>query len=153
MVAGTGIEPACVAYETTEEPLLNPASIWSGRRDFNPGSPVPETGALNTRPLPVTLVGMGGFEPPPPCPQDRWAPITPHPENLERRAEIESASSAWKAEAHPIYQRRVERSAGIEPAPRHWQCRILPLNYDRQSWWMRGKSNPHSWFAGPMCSR
>ena len=27
MVAGTGIEPACVAYETTEEPLLNPASI------------------------------------------------------------------------------------------------------------------------------
>ena len=35
MVAGTGIEPACVAYETTEEPLLNPASIWSGRPDFN----------------------------------------------------------------------------------------------------------------------
>ncbi len=51
--------------------------------------------------------------------------------NLERRAEIESASSAWKAEAHPIYQRRVERSAGIEPASRHWQCRILPLNHDR----------------------
>lgn len=49
MVAGTGIEPAYVAYETTEEPLLNPASIWSGRRDFNPRPPVPETGALSTR--------------------------------------------------------------------------------------------------------
>ena len=55
MVAGTGIEPACVAYETTEEPLLNPASNWSGRRDFNPRSPVPETGALSTRPLPENL--------------------------------------------------------------------------------------------------
>ena len=74
-------------------------------------------------------------------------------ETLERRAEIESASSAWKAEAHPIYQRRVERSAGIEPAPRHWQCRILPLNHDRQTWWTRGKSNPHFRFAGPECSR
>ena len=63
---GTGIEPACVAYETTEEPLLNPASTWSGRRDFNPRSPVPETGALSTRPLPVILVGMRGFEPPSP---------------------------------------------------------------------------------------
>ena len=153
MVAGAGIEPACVAYETTEEPLLNPAAIWSGRRDFNPRSPVPETGALSTRPLPVKLVGMRGFEPPPPCPQDRWAPITLHPENLERRAEIESASSAWKAEAHPIYQRRVERSAGIEPAPRHWQCRILPLNHDRPIWWTRGKSNPHFRFAEPECSR
>ena len=77
MVAGTGIEPACVAYETTEEPLLNPASIWSGRRDFNPRSPVPETGALSTRPLPVNLVGMGGFEPPPPRPQCRWASSYP----------------------------------------------------------------------------
>ena len=66
MVAGTGIEPACVAYETTEEPLLNPASIWSGSRDSNPGSRVPETRALATRPLPVILVGIEGFEPPPP---------------------------------------------------------------------------------------
>ena len=67
MVAGAGIEPACVAYETTEGPLLNPASIWSGSRDSNPGSRVPETRALATRPLPENLVGMGGFEPPPPC--------------------------------------------------------------------------------------
>ena len=148
MVAGTGIEPACVAYETTEEPLLNPAAIWSGRRDFNPRSPVPETGALSTRPLPEKLVGMRGFEPPPPCPQDRWAPVTLHPEKLERRAEIESASSAWKAEAHPIYQRRVERSAGIEPAPRHWQCRILPLNHDRSIWWRRRGMIPRCQFAG-----
>jgi hypothetical protein len=81
MVAGTGIEPACVAYETTEEPLLNPASIWSGRRDFNPRSPVPETGALSPRPLPVKLVGMRGFEPPPPCPQSRWASSYPTSRN------------------------------------------------------------------------
>ena len=79
----------------------------SGREgQISTRSPVPETGALSTRPLPVKLVGMRGFEPPPPCPQDRWAPVTLHPENLER-------------------------SAGIEPAPRHWQCRILPLNHDR----------------------
>ena len=123
MVAGTGIEPACVAYETTEEPLLNPAAIWSGRRDFNPRSPVPETGALSTRPLPEKLVGMRGFEPPPPCPQDRWAPVTLHPENLER-------------------------SAGIEPAPRHWQCRILPLNHDRSIWWRRRGMIPRCQFAG-----
>ena len=109
MVAGTGIEPACVAYETTEEPLLNPASIWSGRRDFNPRSPVPETGALSTRPLPVNLVGMRGFEPPPPCPQDRWAPVTLHPENLERLAGIE-----------PVVESLEDSHSAIELQPRIW---------------------------------
>ena len=155
MVAGTGIEPACVAYETTEEPLLNPASIWSGRRDFNPRSPVPETGALSTRPLPVNLVGMGGFEPPPPCSQSRWAPITLHPENLERLAGIEPVVESLEDSysAIELQPQILERSAGIEPAPRHWQCRILPLNHDRQIWWTRGKSNPHFRFAGPECSR
>src|SRR5208337_1209908 len=155
MVAGAGIEPPFVAYETTEEPLLNPASTWSGRRDFNPRSPVPETGALSTRPLPVKLVGMGGFEPPPPCSQSRWAPITLHPEKLERLAGIEPVVESLEDSysAIELQPRILERSAGIEPAPRQWQCRILPLNHDRQSWWMRGKLNPHSWFAGPMCSR
>ena len=155
MVAGTGIEPACVAYETTEEPLLNPASIWSGRRDFNPRSPVPETGALSTRPLPVKLVGMGGFEPPPPCSQSRWAPITLHPENLERLAGIEPVIESLEDShsAIELQPRILERAAGIEPAPRHWQCRILPLNHDRQTWWTRGKSNPHFRFAGPEFSR
>ena len=108
LVAGTGIEPACVAYETTEEPLLNPASMWSGRRDFNPRSPVPETGALSTRPLPVKLVGMRGFEPPPPCPQDRWAAVTLHPENLERLAGIE-----------PVVESLEDSYSAIELQPRH----------------------------------
>ena len=150
MVAGTGIEPACVAYETTEEPLLNPASIWSGRRDFNPRSPVPETGALSTRPLPVKLVGMRGFEPPPPCPQDRWAPVTLHPENLERLAGIEPVVESLEDSysAIELQPQSLERSAGIEPARRHWQCRILPLNYDRQTWWRRRGMIPRCQFAG-----
>ena len=115
--SGAGIEPACVAYETTEEPLLNPASIWSGRRDFNPRSPVPETGALSTRPLPVNLVGMGGFEPPPPCPQDRWAAITLHPENLERLA-------------------------GIEPVVESLEDSYSAIEHSRESWSGQRESNP-----------
>ena len=132
-----------------------PQSIWSGRRDFNPRSPVPETGALSTRPLPVNLVGMGGFEPPPPCSQSRWAPVTLHPENLERLAGIEPVVESLEDSysAIELQPRNLERSAGIEPAPRHWQCRILPLNHDRSIWWTRGKSNPHFRFAGPECSR
>ena len=122
MVAGTGIEPACVAYETTEEPLLNPASMWSGRRDFNPRSPVPETGAFSTRPLPVNLVGMGGFEPPAPCPQDRWAAVTLHPEILERLAGIE-----------PVVE---EGRGGSRTAPT-----TLPLSYSRETWSDQRESN------------
>jgi hypothetical protein len=150
IVAGAGIEPACVAYETTEEPLLNPASMWSGRRDFNPRSPVPETGALNTRPLPVNLVGMGGFEPPPPCPQDRWAAVTLPPEILERLAGIEPVVESLEDShsATELQPRNLERSAGIEPAPRHWQCRILPLNHDRPIWWRRRGMIPRFQFAG-----
>ena len=150
MVAGTGIEPACVAYETTEEPLLNPVAIWSGRRDFNPRSPVPETGALSSRPLPVKLVGMRGFEPPPPCPQDRWAPVTLHPENWSGWPESNRSSRVWKTPTLPLsYSREnLERSAGIEPAPRHWQCRILPLNHDRPIWWRRRGMIPRCQFAG-----
>jgi hypothetical protein len=119
MVAGTGIEPACVAYETTEEPLLNPASIWSGSRDSNPGSRVPETRALATRPLPVKLVGMRGFEPPPPCPQDRWAAVTQHPENLERLAGIEPVVESLEDSysAIELQPRILERSARLELAP------------------------------------
>ncbi len=150
MVAGTGIEPACVAYETTEEPLLNPVAIWSGRRDFNPRSPVPETGALSSRPLPVKLVGMRGFEPPPPCPQDRWAPVTLHPENMERLAGIEPVVESLEDShsAIELQPQNLERSAGIEPAPRHWQCRILPLNHDRPIWWRRRGMIPRCQFAG-----
>lgn len=79
-----------MAYETMLEPApVYPATIWSGWEDLNLHCPVPKTGGL---------------------------PVTLHPGNLERRAEIESASPAWKAGAHPMYQRRVERAAGFEPA-------------------------------------
>ena len=116
---------------------------------------MPETGVLSTRPLPVILVGMRGFEPPPPCSQSRWAPITLHPEDLERLAGIEPVVESLEDSysAIELQPRILERSAGIEPAPRHWQCRILPLNHDRPIWWTRGKSNPHFRFAGPECSR
>ena len=76
---------------------------------------------------------MGGFEPPPPCSQSRWAPVTLHPENLERLAGIEPVVESLEDSysAIELQPRILERSAGIEPAPRHWQCRILPLNHDR----------------------
>ena len=76
---------------------------------------------------------MGGFEPPPPCSQSRWAPITLHPENLERLAGIEPVVESLEDSysAIELQPRILERSAGIEPAPRHWQCRILPLDHDR----------------------
>ncbi len=98
---------------------------------------------------------MGGFEPPPPCSQSRWAPVTLHPENLERLAGIEPVVESLEDSysAIELQPQNLERSAGIEPAPRHWQSRILPLNHDRSIWWTRGKSNPHFRFAGPECSR
>jgi hypothetical protein len=146
MVAGAGIEPACAAYETAEEPLLNPASNWSGRLDFNQRFPASDAGALSTRPLPVNLVGMGGFEPPPPCSQSRWAPVTLHPENLERLAGIEPVVESLEDSysAIELQPRILERSAGIEPAPRQWQCRILPLNHDRQTGGRGGSRIPTS---------
>lgn len=66
-----------------------PAS-WSGREDLNLQSPVSETGGL---PLPHVL-------------------------NLERHTELESVSSAWKAEAQPIYQCRPKWSGQRESDPR-----------------------------------
>ena len=76
-------------------------------------------------------------------------------ENLERLARIEPVVESLEDShsAIELQPRILERSAGIEPAPRHWQSRILPLDHDRQTWWTRGKSNPHFRFAGPECSR
>ena len=76
-------------------------------------------------------------------------------ENLERLAGIEPVVESLEDSysAIELQPRILERSAGIEPASRHWQCRILPLNHDRPIWWTRGKSNPHFRFAGPECSR
>ena len=54
-------------------------------------------------------------------------------ENLERLAGIEPVVEGLddSYSAIELQPRILERSAGIEPAPRHWQCRILPLNHDR----------------------
>ena len=126
----------CRLMRPLNSPEFYPATNWSGSRDSNPGSRVPETRAFATRPLPVKLVGMRGFEPPPPCPQDRWATVTLHPENLERLAGIEPVVESLEDShsAIELQPRILERSAGIEPAPRHWQCQILPLNHDRPIW-------------------
>ena len=74
---------------------------------------------------------------------------------LERLAGIEPVVESLEDSysAIELQPQSLERSAGIEPASRHWQCRILPLNHDRSIWWTRGKSNPHFRFAGPECSR
>ena len=54
-------------------------------------------------------------------------------ENLERLAGIEPVVESLEDSysAIELQPQILERSAGIEPAPRHWQCRILPLNHDR----------------------
>ena len=74
------------------------------------------------------LVGTERFELSRSCSQGKWAPGYPTSRNLERRAEIESASPAWKAGARPIYQRRVERGAGVEPAVSTLARRALSLS-------------------------
>ena len=135
MVAGTGVEPvifelmrlAWLSVPLARNNLVGKAGTRTRVLAY------PKRGALATRPLPVNLVGMGGFEPPPPCSQSRWATVTLHPENLERLAGIEPVVESLEDSysAIELQPRILERSAGIEPAPRHWQCRILPLNHDR----------------------
>src|SRR5579862_10072578 len=80
-------------------PEFYPAINWSGSRDSNPGSRVPETRAFAARPLPAKLVGMRGLEPPPPCPQDRWTAVTLHPDILER---CRSCSAGVPTRAEPL---------------------------------------------------
>ena len=55
--------------------------------------------------------------------------------NLERLAGIEPVVESLEdsRSAIELQPQILERSAGIEPAPRHWQCRILPLNHDRSN--------------------
>ena len=51
------------------------------------------------------------------------------------------AASAARLRGRPLF--RVERAAGLEPAPRAWKARVLPLNTMRAScWWTGGESNP-----------
>lgn len=50
---------------------------------------------------------------------------------VERVVELESTSSAWKAEAQPLYHTRVERHIGNDPIPEPWQGSMLPLHQCR----------------------
>jgi hypothetical protein len=42
------------------------------------------------------------------------------------------AFTAWVRSRRPRDLREVERAKGIEPSPRAWEARVLPLNYARR---------------------
>lgn len=58
------------------------------------------------------------------------AAVTPYALKLEHVTELESVSSAWKAEVIPIYDTCIELvgAIGIEPISLECKPRVLPLN-------------------------
>jgi hypothetical protein len=104
---------------TGSEPVTSTSSkhagVRSGRWGSNPRGPAPEAGGTT-------------------------AALHPDGDGETRRSgpgESNPSRSAWKADASPISQTRKqllrERPVGVEPAPRHWRRRVLPLDHGRGS--------------------